>query len=158
MIGNKLSLMKWLSEQDENAIFEITERKNNRTLTANSYYWGLINKLSTVMRISKKECHLFILERYGQFEVVSVRADVPIYKYFKYYNKVGQSELNGKMFNHYRIFKGSHEMDSKEFAALLDGLISECESVGIPTITSKQAAELNYIDFKERNKNDNLRF
>ena len=36
-------------------------------------------------------------------------------------------------------------MDSKEFAVLLDGVISECEQVGIPTLTPPEIAKLKFI-------------
>ena len=39
-------------------------------------------------------------------------------------------------------------MDSKEVSMLLDGLISECEGVGIPTLTADEVAKLKYIEMR----------
>ena len=145
MIGNAQAIITWLFEQDKKKIFEIKEKKKKRSLTANSYYWSLLNQLASVMRMDNQECHFLMLKRYGQYEVVSIRSDVSLHSYFKYYEEIGKGKVNGKEFTHYKIYKGSSQMDSKEFAILLDGVISECEEVGIPTLTKTEVERLNFI-------------
>lgn len=145
MIGNAQAIIAWLFEQDKEKIFEIKEKKKKRSLTANSYYWSLLNQLASVMRMDNQECHFLMLKRYGQYEVVSIRSDVSLHDYFKYYEDIGKGTVNGKEFTHYKIYKGSSKMDSKEFAILLDGVRSECEEVGIPTLTPSEIAQLKFI-------------
>lgn len=145
MIGNAQAIIAWLFEQDKEKIFEIKEKKKKRSLTANSYYWSLLNQLASVMRMDNQECHFLMLKRYGQYEVVSIRSDVNLHGYFKYYEEIGKGKVNGKEFTHYKIYKGSSQMDSKEFAILLDGVRSECEEVGIPTLTPSEIAQLKFI-------------
>lgn len=145
MIGNAQAIITWLFEQDKQKIFEIKEKKKKRSLTANSYYWSLLNQLASVMRMDNQECHFLMLKRYGQYEVVSIRSDVSLHSYFKYYEEIGKGTVNGKEFTHYKIYKGSSKMDSKEFAILLDGVKSECEEVGIPTLTPSEIAQLKFI-------------
>lgn len=145
MIGNAQAIIAWLFEQDKEKIFEIKEKKKKRSLTANSYYWSLLNQLASVMRMDNQECHFLMLKRYGQYEVVSIRSDVSLHSYFKYYEEIGKGKVNGKEFTHYKIYKGSSQMDSKEFAILLDGVRSECEEVGIPTLTPSEIAQLKFI-------------
>ena len=149
MIGNPQTIIKWLCEQPTEKIFEIKEKKNRRTLTANAYYWALVNQLSGVLRISSDECHELMLKRYGQCEFVSVLSDIDISGYFKYYEVAGHGTVQGKDFTHYKIYKGSSQMDSKEFSILLDGVISECDSVGIPTLTPDEISRLKFIQGKE---------
>lgn len=145
MIGNAQAIITWLFEQDKKKIFEIKEKKKKRSLTANSYYWSLLNQLASVMRMDNQECHFLMLKRYGQYEVVSIRSDVSLHSYFKYYEEIGKGTVNGKEFTHYKIYKGSSQMDSKEFAILLDGVRSECEEVGIPTLTKTEVERLKFI-------------
>lgn len=147
MIGNAQAIIAWLFEQDKEKIFEIKEKKKKRSLTANSYYWSLLNQLASVMRMDNQECHFLMLKRYGQYEVVSIRSDVSLHGYFKYYEEIGKGTVNGKEFIHYKIYKGSSKMDSKEFAILLDGLRSECEDVGIPTLTKTEVERLKFIKY-----------
>lgn len=145
MIGKPNEIIRWLLEQDKGKIFEIKEKKQKRTLTANAYYWALVNQLSTVLRLNNDACHFLMLQRYGQYEVISVRSDIDLQGYFKYYKEIGHGTVQGKDFCHYKIYKGSSQMDSKEFAILLDGVRSECEEVGIPTLTKTEVERLKFI-------------
>lgn len=146
MIGNAKTIIQWLfDQQDAEKLYEIKEKKSKRSLTANAYYWSLLNQLASVMRMDNQECHFIMLKRYGQYEVVSIRSDVILHGYFKYYEEIGKGTVNGKEFTHYKIYKGSSQMDSKEFAILLDGVRSECEEVGIPTLTTSEIAQLKFI-------------
>ena len=146
MIGNAKAIIQWLfDQQDADKLYELKEKKSKRSLTANAYYWSLLNQLASVMRMDNQECHFLMLQRYGQYEVISVRSDIDLQGYFKYYKEIGHGTVQGKDFCHYKIYKGSSQMDSKEFSILLDGVISECEEVGIPTLTPSEIAQLKFI-------------
>jgi hypothetical protein len=145
MTGNARTIIQWLFDQDKDRIFEIKEKKNRRSMTANAYYWSLLNQLSSLLRLDNQACHFIMLQRYGVYEVVSVRSDIDVSGYFKYFKEIGHGRTQGKDFTHYKIYKGSSQMDSKEFSVLLDGVISECEQVGIPTLTPSEVASLKFI-------------
>lgn len=134
MIGKAQELIQWLFNQDREKIFEIKEHKQKRSLTANAYAWSLIGKIADAMRISKDECYLLMLKRYGQSQIVSVLSDINVDGYFKYFEMVASTELNGKEFTHYKIFKGSSEYDTREMAVLIDGIISEAKDLDIETL------------------------
>ena len=151
MIGNAKAIIQWLfDQQDAEKLYEIKEKKSKRSLTANAYYWSLLNQLASVMRLDSEKLHFMMLKRYGVCEVVSVRSDINVDGYFRYYEAIGKSNLDGKEFTHYKIYKGSSQMDSKEFSVLLDGLISECEDQGIPVLTPDEVAKLKYIEMREK--------
>lgn len=142
MIGNNLQIINFLSTQNENTIFEIKEYKEKRSLSQNAYAWKLITELGNVMRKSKEEVYLEMLKDYGQSTIVSLVSEVDVSKYFKYYELIGSSSLNEKVFNHYKLFKGSSEFDTKEMSIFIDGIIQECESVGIPTLSKEEITKL----------------
>ncbi len=142
MIGNNLQIINFLSTQNENTIFEIKEYKEKRSLSQNAYAWKLITELGNIMRKSKEEVYLEMLKDYGQSTIVSLVSDVDVSKYFKYYELIGSSSLNEKVFNHYKLFKGSSEFDTKEMSIFIDGIIQECESVGIPTLSKEEITKL----------------
>lgn len=146
MIGSAKAIIQWLYEQDSDKFFEIKEKKNRRSLTANAYYWVLLNQLASLMLMDNNAMHSLMLERYGFYEVISVRSDVDISGYFKYYSVVGTGYIDGVQFTHYKIYKGSSQMDSKEFSVLLEGVRSECEELGIVTLTPQEIARLKYIE------------
>ena len=142
MIGNAEQIIHWLFNQDKEKLFEIKEKKKNRTLTQNSYAWELITKLANTLKLSKEDLYLKLLEDYGQSSLISVKSDIAINGFVKYYKEVGRSKLNDTEFTHYRIYKGSSQFDTYEMGIFIDGIIHECESVGIPTLTKEQVNNL----------------
>ena len=134
MIGTVKELVTFLFEQDKDKVFEIKEFKRRRSLNANSYAWHLLTDLANALRMSKDDTYVLMLERYGQSELVSVRADIDVRGYFKYYKEVGSGRVNGNEFTHYKVMKGSSEFDSKEMAIFIDGIVDECQQFGIPTL------------------------
>lgn len=121
---------------------EIKKHRNKRSLNANSYCWVLINELGNAMNLSKDEVYLLMLKRYGQSELVSILSSINVSGYFKYYEVAGTTVLNNKEFTHYKIFKGSSEYDTKEMSILIDGIVSECEDLGIETMTPSELESL----------------
>lgn len=142
MIGKAEEIIKWLFNQDREKLFEVKEHREKRSRNANAYAWVLIGKIADVSRASKEEVYFDMLKHYGQCEVVSVSSAINVAGYFKYYEEMGKSELNGKEFTHYKVFKGSSEFDSREMAILIDGIISEAEQLEIETLPPSEVARL----------------
>ena len=126
----------------EKLSLEIKQYREKRSLNANNYAWKLITEIANVLRASKEDIYLLMLKRYGQSEIISVLSHIPIDNYVKYFEEAGESTLNGKLFKHYRVFKGSSEFDSREMAIFIDGIVSEAEELGIQTMTPNQIAEM----------------
>ena len=126
----------------EKLSIDIKQHREKRSLNANNYAWKLITEIANVLRARKDEIYLLMLKMYGQSELISVLAHIPIDNYVKYFEEAGESTLNGKLFKHYRVFKGSSEFDSREMAIFIDGIISEAKTLNIPTETPNQIAEM----------------
>ena len=74
-----------------------------------------------------------MLKAYGQGGSVSVEEKFAsdFERTYKYHEFLGESELKGKMFKHYRFWVGSSEYSKEEFAILLDGVIQEAKNLEI---------------------------
>ncbi len=142
MVGTIEQIIQYLFIQDRTKKYEVKEYKKKRSLNANNYFWELTTQLANVMRMDKEETYFRLLQKYGQSEMVSVVADIDVKPYFKYYTEAGESILNGKLFKHYKVYKGTSEMNSKEMWILTEGLISECEIQNIPTKPKEEIASL----------------
>jgi len=142
MIGTPEQISKYLWSLDKEKLYEIKQYHKKRTLTSNAYAWELINQLANVLKISKEDLYLKLLEDYGQSSLISVKADIDISGFVKYYKEVGRSTLNSTEFKHIRIYKGSSQFDTYEMGIFIDGIIHECENVGIPTLTKEQIEKL----------------
>ena len=126
----------------EKLLIKVDQYREKRSLNANNYAWKLITEIGNRTRQSKEEVYLLMLKRYGQSEMVSVLANVPFGKFVKYFDEVGESELKGKLFKHYRVYQGSSEFDTKEMSIFIDGIVSEAKDLDIPTDTPEQIARM----------------
>lgn len=145
MIGKVQSIINWLFNQDKEKIFEIKEYKEKRSLNANNYAWKIITEIGNVLRKSKEEVYLQMLKDYGQSEVVSILSSINPIGYFKYYEEIGTSVLNGKEFTHYKIFKGTSEYNIKEMSIFIDGVVQEAKQLDIETKTPDEIERLKRL-------------
>ena len=120
---------------DKDTVYDVKIDKHieKRSLNANAYLWKLVTEIGNVLNKSKEEVYLQMLIDYGQSEMVSILSEIDVKGYFKYYKLAGTSILNGKEFNHYKIYKGSSEYDTKEMSILLNGVVQEAKNLGIKT-------------------------
>ena len=142
MVGTIEQIIQYLFIQDRTKKYEVKEYKKKRSLNANNYFWELTTELANVLKMDKEEVYFNLLQKYGQSEMVSVVANIDVRPYFKYYIEAGESILNGKTFKHYKVYKGTSEMNSKEMWILTEGLISECETQNIPTKPKEEITSL----------------
>ena len=146
-VGSAKECMRRLREltAEGDALYEIRTWKRGRSLNQNAYYWELLGLLGEALGYPKDELHRHMLREYGCYDVFTVRDDVPLADYFRYWDVVGEGDMDGRHYLHVRAFKGSSEMDSTEFSHLLNGVIQECEQQGINTMTPQEAARLKWI-------------
>ena len=142
MIGTPEEISRYLWQLDKEKIYEIKEYKQKRSLNQNSYAWKLITELGNVLRKSKEEVYFEMLKAYGQSEIISMLSTISPIGYFKYYEEIGKGIVNGKEFTHYKIYKGSSEYNSKEMSIFIDGIVQDCNSVGIQTMSDEEIKEL----------------
>lgn len=134
VIGKPKDLILWLLSQKDDSVFEIKVYKNRRSKNANAYAWSLVDRIASKVRKSKQEVYEQMLKDYGQSEIVSVLSDIDVSGYFQYYEVAGTSDLRGRPFTHYRVFKGSSEYDTHEMSVLIDGIVQEAKNLGIETL------------------------
>lgn len=101
--------------------------------------WVLIDKLAHKLRASKSEIHESMLERYGAISrsakgepmVFEVREDVPTDELKAVLGNHIFEVDEGNGYKTVKVVKSTNEMDNVEFAAYLDGIISECQELGL---------------------------
>lgn len=144
---DKISALNMFGELSkvEKVSLKVNKYREKRSLNANNYAWKLITEIGNETRQSKEDVYLLMLKRYGQSEMISVLATIPIEKYIKYSEEAGESSLNGKLFKHYRVYKGSSEFDTREMSIFLDGIISEAKDLDIQTETPDEIAKLKSL-------------
>ena len=132
--------------QKRPCVLKIEPRLKKRTLTANAYYQVLLDKLANVLRLDRHELHRQMLSRYGVTDtfdgvpiLISMREDIDPKELGDIYV---DAVSNDDGYTTYRVLKGSSRMSSVEFAALVDGVISECKELGIETLPENEIKRL----------------
>lgn len=146
-VGNYKQIIQTLLESEPNLEkkYVLKDYREKRSLTQNAYAWVLIGKIADCLTLSKEVVYFDMLKHYGQSQVVSVRADCPVNGYFKYFEEMGKGTVNGVIFNHYRVFMGSSEYDSKQMSVFIDGIIEEAKNLGIQTLSTEYLKGLKLI-------------
>lgn len=152
-INEKTSAMAMFDElhQCEKLSVKIDKHRVKRSLNSNNYAWKLITEIGNILRKDKDEVYIDMLRRYGQREMISVKANIPIREYIKYCDEAGESSLNGVVFKHYFVYKGSSEFDSREMAIFIDGIVDDAKELGIQTETPEMLAKIKSLWDNERN-------
>lgn len=147
------------STRDKELTISIGEYKNIRSLRANRYFWELVNKIAVATGLSDSDVHdQFLVDNLSfvyKDGAVEWRVDDSepnkyglIYVDENYYlyrgEKVTLSKADGDFYrtkdgspktsNIYYHIKGSHQMNTKEMARLIDGVVSEAKDLGIETL------------------------
>lgn len=144
MIGNSKQVIQWLCLQDNEKRFKIEEYKGKRNKDQNSKYWKLLYELANVLKISVEELHFKMLKEYSIRYQILVPEN-QILRGIEYYEKKSIIKKDNKLWEVYYIYTPSHELNTKEFAYLLNGLCEECKEVGIETLSPDELLELKEI-------------
>lgn len=71
----------------------------------------------------------------GNAVIISILSHVNISQSGIHHKKIGEGHVQGKLFNHYLVIKGSSDYDTAEMASFIDGIVSEAKELGIETLT-----------------------
>ena len=141
MRGTIKKLIPYMLELDDTKIYEVKEYKEKRNLDQNAKYWKLLNELALTLKISVEELHFKILKDYSQRYEILVPKDTKL-RGIEYYERKSKIIKNGQEFIVYHVFTPSHELNTREFAFLLQGLCEECEEQGIETLSPDELKRL----------------
>lgn len=111
--------------------------REKRSLDANAYLWVLLQKLAEVLRTDKWSVYLQMLKRYGQFTYIVVKPHAVdgIKKQWRECEEVGEIKINGEKAVQMLCYYGSSTYDTREMSVLIDGVVSECNDLGIETLS-----------------------
>lgn len=133
--GTLTEIKRKLFQLNANKTYDVTieEHRKKRSKNANSYLWELVGKIADALGSSKEEIYLRELKEYGQSLLIPVKKGTTPSGYFKYFEYETTSIINGKEADWYKVYKGSSEYNSKEMSVLIDGVVSDCKELDIPT-------------------------
>lgn len=137
---------------------DITKYRPKRSLDANAYFHVLVNKIAEVTKMGNDEIKVKMVLEYGTVardehgDKVGVKlpASVNVNLFYKYAKCFDTRIENGKEFNCYILYKRTRDLDSKEMARLIEGVVYEAQALGIETKTPDEIAQLEGICEKQK--------
>lgn len=124
---------------------EAKQYRDKRSLDSNAYCWALLQKMAEAIGCSKEECYLYCLKRYSRAFTHITIAEEAIPKMMECWRTVVDLGEVSRGFHQLQVYYGSHTFDTKEMSVFLDGIISECNELGIPTATPEQIERMNEV-------------
>lgn len=144
MIGNALKIINWLYSQGKDKLFEIKEYKEQRNKKQNAKYYKLLGQLAMAVNMSVEELHFKMLKDYSQRYEMCIPSSVEV-RGIEYFERKSKFIKNEMEYSTYLVYVPSHELNTKEFAFLLNGLCEECKQQGIETLSPNELAELKQL-------------
>lgn len=144
MLGKPIKLINYLYSQDKDKLYELKEYKEKRNNKQNAKYWKLLNLLALELRVSVEKLHKDMLRYYSQRYEILVPSEYKL-RGIEYYDKKSIIKKDEKEYTVYHVYTPSHELNKKEFALLLSGLIHECKQYNIETLSDDELLELESI-------------
>lgn len=141
MIGTIEQVIQYLFKQDKSKKYEVKEYKEKRSKDANAYFHVLVNELARYFNISDKEMKIKMNLQYGTIAKdgngnsigIKIPKGTDIRQFYDYAKWFGECEDNGIKFDKYLVYKQTHTLNTKEMSQLINGVVQECQDVGIET-------------------------
>lgn len=123
---------------------EIKKHHKRRSLTANAYAWVLIDQIAEKMGVDKVDVYREAIRSIGGVSDVVCVPNKAVERLEEGWRAKGlgwfterlDSKLNGC--TNMVLFYGSSTYDSRQMASMIDHLIQDAESIGIPTVTEAE--------------------
>lgn len=123
---------------------EIKKHHKRRSLNANAYAWVLIDQIAAKMKLDRIDVYREAIRSIGGVSDVVCVPNKAVERLEEGWRAKGlgwfterlDSKLNGC--TNMVLFYGSSTYDSRQMAALIDHLVQDAESIGIPTVTEAE--------------------
>ena len=128
--------------------YEITRKRQKRSLDANSYAWVLIDKIAEALHLDKTEIYRReIREIGGTSEIVCVKNEA-VERTAEIWERNGlgwqaepfPSKIPGC--TNLRLHYGSSVYDTKQMSALIDQLVQDAKALDIETLSDREISLL----------------
>ena len=142
---NEIHELQKMADRDKQLVADIKPYRASRSLNSNAYLWVMLGKLAEKLHTSKDEVYLLMLERYGQYTHIVVKAEAVdrVIEQWRTVRNLGPIRVNGVLGVQLQCYFGSSTYNTAEMAALIDGVVSECKDVGIETLTPAEIEHMN---------------
>lgn len=124
-----------LPEGLEDKLLDVTLKvhREKRSKDANALLWACIGDIARETEVDKWDVYLNLLRRYGKFTYIVVKPDAAeaVRKQWRESEIIGEIDIHGTKGVQMLCYYGSSTYDTKEMSVLLNGTISEMETLNL---------------------------
>lgn len=149
MRGTIKQLIAWLLDQDKGKIYEVKEYNPKRSLNANRYFHLLVGKIAEATGATAAEAKNDILSALGYINedagCIILRNDIDWRQFTELHLRPTSATRildDGELYRVFYIIRGTHTLNSKEMARVIDGAVQEAKALGIETMPPQELARL----------------
>jgi hypothetical protein len=131
---------------------EVKKQTVRRSLDANAYMWVILSKMAGILKTTKDELYLLMLERYGVFTHIVVKPSIVdrVKEEWRTVRELGEVTIKGQTGIQLQCYFGSSTYSTSEMSHLIDGVVSEAKDLDIETMTPQELAVLKQDWGKEK--------
>lgn len=135
-------------QQNENGTkmtIEIKPEKDQRSLTANSYMWVVLQYLAMHYHTSKEELYIKYLREHGVFDYYGVLEEAlprlrTIYRIVENLGKFKTED--GKELVRVRVYPGTSTYDTQQFSFLMERILEDAKEIGFKPLADESLEQL----------------
>ena len=133
---------------DKDISFEIKQARKHRSLDANAYAWVLIDKIAAALGIPKTDVYRNAIREMGGVSDTICVMDKAVDRLRDGWAKNGVGWQTDTMpskvagCTNVILYYGSSTYDTAQMSRLIDLLVQDAESLGIPTLSEEQAQKM----------------
>lgn len=120
---------------------EVSAKKKKRSLNANAYFHVLVGKIADKLTLSKACVKNMMLGRYGQRWIEDEPVMLKVISTCDLYEHEDIHAIPVGYEGEYTIWaliRGSHEYNTREMSALINGTVNEAKELGIETMSPRE--------------------
>jgi len=119
---------------------DIKQFRVKRSLDSNAYLWVILSKMAVILKTTKDELYLQVLDRYGIYTHIVVKPEMVerVKQEWKVVRELGEVTINSKVGIQMQCYFSSSTYNSKEMSVLINGVVEECKELGIETISKNE--------------------
>lgn len=136
----EISKLKEIVVKGKELLVTMKQFRYKRSLDANGTLWLVLGQMADILKTTKDELYLEMLDRYGVYTHIIVKPEVvdKVKSEWRTVRELGEVIVNGKTGIQLQCYFGSSSYDSKEFSVLLDGVLREAKELDIVVITKAE--------------------
>ena len=160
MTGTTKQVIEYLLDEDNAKKWDLNPHKEKRSLSANAYYWVLLEKVATKIHVTPARVHNLNLRSLHLVERIN---DKPITVYLPDTDEAEDRTLesttyhlaptrsiksgnDGIVYRAYVMLRGSSDLNVEEMCALIDLMVQQAKEQDIETMTPDEIEHLKELE------------